>query len=126
MSRQFLYTLLLVSLAGSKASAQRVSPPLWRADPALPLVSARPATLDLTSPNLSTPNTLAPTYWKEGGIVGAIVVGLAGAVVAGGLCGNSETNQGGCSGTTAGALVVGGLTGFALGALIGGQFHKRP
>jgi hypothetical protein len=127
MRRHLLWVLLLAMLGAPKAYAQRVAPPLWRADPPPAFAPSTPTGLaGLASREVgSAPTTVYPTYWKEGGIVGAILVGLAGAAVAGGLCGSSETNQGGCTGTTVGGLVVGGLTGFGLGALIGGQFRKQ-
>jgi hypothetical protein len=67
---------------------------------------------------------IKPTYWKEGGIVGAVAVGAFGGWLVHGLCRDSESG-GDCTGALVGGALGGGLLGFLTGALIGGQFPKH-
>jgi hypothetical protein len=69
------------------------------------------------------PRPIRPTYWKEGAIVGGVVLGLLGAAFGGGMCAYADQRQN-CTGATLGGVLVGSLTGVSLGALLGGQFHK--
>lgn len=59
------------------------------------------------------------TYWLEGGVVGAITVGVLGTLWFQGM---SDSRHSLGSTVAVGALC--GAVGFAPGALIGGQFHK--
>jgi hypothetical protein len=68
---------------------------------------------------------IRPTYWKEGGIVGALAAGAFLGWLADGFCNYSESG-GGCTGALVGGALGGGLIGFLTGALIGGQFPKQP
>ena len=68
---------------------------------------------------------IRPTYWKEGGIVGALAAGTFLGWLAHGFCNYSESG-GGCTGALVGGALGGGLIGFLTGALIGGQFPKHP
>jgi hypothetical protein len=68
---------------------------------------------------------IRPTYWKEGGIVGALAAGAFLGWLAHGFCNYSESG-GGCTGALVGGALGGGLIGFLTGALIGGQFPKQP
>jgi hypothetical protein len=68
---------------------------------------------------------IRPTYWKEGGIVGALAAGAFLGWLAHGFCSYSES-EGGCTGALVGGALGGGLIGFLTGALIGGQFPKHP
>lgn len=70
------------------------------------------------------PDTYPSTYWKEGGIVGAILLGIAGALLINGLCGDSDTSEEHCGTRAIGGAALGAGVGFALGSLIGGQFPK--
>ena len=67
---------------------------------------------------------IKPTYWKEGGVIGAVAVGAFGAWLFHGLCSDSDTAEG-CTGALVGGALGGGLLGFLTGALIGGQFPKH-
>ena len=67
---------------------------------------------------------LKPSYWKEGGLIGAGVLGLSGLIVAAEFCGYSDTGDDDCTLGTIGGAVVGSALGFGVGALIGGMFPK--
>jgi hypothetical protein len=71
---------------------------------------------------VNAPRELPRTYWLEGGVAGAIALGLLTTALAEGFC-DADSN---CSGATAGSFVVGGTVGFVVGALVGGQFRKAP
>jgi hypothetical protein len=63
------------------------------------------------------------SYWLEGGIIGAVVVGVPSAFLAHSICLQFETSA--CRGSDylLGG-VVGGAVGFGLGALVGLAIHK--
>jgi hypothetical protein len=71
---------------------------------------------------------IRPTHWKEGGIVGAVVLGAFGIWLGNEICQETEAgNDGGCTAkAVVGGAIGGGGLGFLIGALIGGQFPKRP
>lgn len=71
------------------------------------------------------PRQIKPTYWKEGGVIGALAAGSLLAYLGYGLCTSGDTNQDGCGKALAGGALVGGGMGFLLGALLGGQFSKH-
>jgi hypothetical protein len=56
--------------------------------------------------------------------VGGVVVGLLGATFAGGMCAYADQERN-CTGATLGGLVMGGVVGVSLGALLGGIL-RRP
>ena len=130
MSRLLLITILSCVLSGTKqAQAQSVTwpqlsrlstssiyqnKPVGRMSPAL-LASEFRDTL---------PRQIRPTHWKEGGLVGALVVGAFGAWFGNEICRNDEV-AGDCTGLILGGVVGGGGVGFLIGALIGGQFPKH-
>jgi hypothetical protein len=65
------------------------------------------------------------TRWREGAVVGAVVFGAAGAVLAGGICGAaSEVASGSCTEEIFGGGLLGAVTGGVVGGLIGAQIHK--
>ena len=68
------------------------------------------------------------TYWLEGGVIGAVVLGVTGYVVenavASSLC--SDTAGEGCHDYRAVAIVGGAALGFLVGALIGRGHTKGP
>jgi hypothetical protein len=68
---------------------------------------------------------IRPTHWKEGGMVGALVLGAFGAWFGNEICRNDEVSDS-CTGLILGGVVGGGGVGFLIGALIGGQFPKHP
>lgn len=71
---------------------------------------------------------ISPTHWKEGGIVGAVILGAFGIWFGNEICQETEAgNDGGCAArAVVGGAIGGGGLGFLIGALIGGQFPKRP
>jgi hypothetical protein len=97
------------------------------------LYSKGPTTpLDLRPLAAETSDTVArqirPTHWKEGGVVGAVLLGAFGIWFGNELCQKTEAGQdNGCTAkAVAGGLIGGGGLGFLIGALIGGQFPKHP
>ena len=70
-----------------------------------------------------------PTQWRAGLLVGAALGGIVGGYLGHGLCKDSETSHGSCSGSLlSGALVLAVPAG-RVGALIGGAFpasKSRP
>lgn len=60
------------------------------------------------------------TYWLEGGLVGAVVVGALGSQ----FCRIADSPRGSCYVEV--FLISGTFIGFPAGALIGGQFKKGP
>jgi hypothetical protein len=78
-------------------------------------------------PSDTAPPQIKPTHWKEGGIVGAVLLGVFSIWFFNELCQNTDAGaDSGCSAkaVVGGALGGGGL-GFLIGALIGGQFPKQ-
>jgi hypothetical protein len=66
---------------------------------------------------------IRPTHWREGGLVGALVLGAFGAWFGNEIC--TVLESGGCTRVIIGSVVGGGGVGFLIGALIGGQFPRR-
>ena len=81
-------------------------------------MAERPGTLRINE-MVHSPRSVPRTYWLEGGIAGAIGLGLLTAALSGGLCESQ-----GCTGSTIGGAAFGGAVGFVAGALVGGQFRK--
>jgi hypothetical protein len=130
--RYFLIVSALSTLRLDSASAQAraVTWPALSQLSASALYSKRPAApLDLhrlaEEPSDTVVRRIKPTYWKEGGLVGGVAAGAFLAYLAGGLCQSSDTGEN-CGGAAIGGAVLGAGVGFGLGALIGGQFPKRP
>ena len=63
--------------------------------------------------------SMTRTHWLEGGLIGAVVLGVSAAVFNAGLCESQHCLR---SSIGYGALV--GAAGFVAGALVGGQFRK--
>ena len=133
MSRLLLMVCALVLLDFKEALAQSTPvawPPLSNVS-ASPLYAERvPGPLDLSAVEVeredTVPRKIKPTYWKEGGIIGAIVAGSFLAYLFHGLCASSDSSGGACAGALVGGIVLGGGLGFVSGALVGGQFDKNP
>jgi hypothetical protein len=64
------------------------------------------------------------SHWREGAIVGAVLVGAAGAVVGAGICGAAEHSS--CTGDILGGGLLGAAVGGVAGGLIGAQIGKGP
>ncbi len=67
---------------------------------------------------------IAPTHWRAGAIIGGTVLGLLSAAAFVGMCGYDSP----CHRPllyALGGFALGGITGFGLGALVGGQFPAR-
>jgi predicted membrane protein len=97
--------------AASLLDAGRVRGPLW--------VQGLGFVEDTVRPQIR------PSYWLEGALVGAGALGVLTAYLGHGLCANSDVRQPSCLEEVVVGGVIGGLTGFGLGALVGGQFRKR-
>jgi hypothetical protein len=129
------YVLIVCALStllldGASAQAQAVTwPPLSQLSTSSLYIERPAAPLDLhplaEEPSDTVVRRIKPTYWKEGGIVGAVAAGAFLAYPAGGLCQYSDSGES-CGGAAIGGAVLGAGVGFGLGALIGGQFPKRP
>jgi hypothetical protein len=133
-----LRTLLVVLASSSLAldSAGGQAPPvtwpplsqlsassLYAEQPTTPFDAQRLA----GEPSDTVARQIKPTFWKEGGLVGGIASGVFMALFAHGMCAYAEGNTRDCGLALLGGTVVGGGLGFALGALVGGQFSKgRP
>ena len=121
-------TLLLDS---ARAQNQAVAwPPLSQLS-ASSLYIERPSTpLDLHllagEPPDTVPRQIKPTHWRQGGLVGALLLGGVGAWFANEFCRNFDESGNGCGGFAIRGALGGGITGFLIGALIGGQFPKHP
>jgi len=87
-----------------------------RASPALPGAPNQQLRLALSRADSSQ---VRPTYWLEGGLVAAGIVGVLGAVAGHNLC-----DHGNCLGATVAFSVLGMMVAFPAGALVGGQFPK--
>jgi len=81
------------------------------------LAAAHPSTW------VAAPSPSRRSYWLEGGIIGAVVVGVPSAFLAHSICLQFETSE--CRGSDylLGG-VVGAAVGFGLGALVGHAIHK--
>jgi hypothetical protein len=107
-----------VLVARTPAVAQRPTrPPPGARPPAVPLAYS-------FSPVDSSTRHIPPTYWLEGAIAGGATLGFLGAILFVDLC-NFDGPCGNSVAAAAGGLVLGGLTGFGIGAMIGGQFPKH-
>lgn len=123
--------LALLDFNEALAQSSRVAwPPLSNVS-ASPLYAERaPGPFDLSAmelePGDTVPRQIKPTYWKEGGIIGAIMAGSFLAYLFHGLCASSDSSAPSCAGALVGGIVMGGGLGFISGALVGGQFDKNP
>jgi len=121
-----LPVLALIAITGlpSSVAAQRLD--AFRLPPRLVLPFRSSLTAPVGEPpNLPSPAEYKRTHWKEGAIVGGLLLGLGGAALAHGLCAQSDTGREDCGGKALEGFVFGGATGFAIGALLGGLFPKN-
>ena len=112
MRLKLLAIIVLVGVVGVRAAeAQRLVPPF-------PTPFAVQLGIRFPAPQ---PH---PTYWKEGGLIGGIGLGLFGVYAGTQFCATSDATRH-CGGTIVGAGLLGAAIGFAAGALIGHQFGKH-
>jgi hypothetical protein len=121
-----LVTLVLLCAGATPAMGQRAAP-AWVSSSAPQLVSAgapaRPAATGAVPTNL--PDTNRGTYRTEGAIVGALLLGIVGAVLVDKFC--ADDGGGGdehCTTKTFGGALLGAGVGFTLGGLVGARFPK--
>ena len=121
-----LAVLALIAIGGvpTPVAAQRLDAVRLPPRLVLPFRSSLTAPADVP-PNLPSPAEYRRTHWKEGAIVGGLLLGLGGAALAHGLCTQSDTRREDCGGKALEGFVFGGATGFAIGALLGGLFPKH-
>jgi hypothetical protein len=74
----------------------------------------------------TVPRQIKPTHWREGGMVGSLLLGAFGVWFGNEICRYVEDGGNGCAGFMIRGALGGGITGFLIGALIGGQFPKHP
>ncbi|HEX7919084.1 MAG TPA: hypothetical protein VF454_06740 [Gemmatimonadales bacterium] len=86
----------------------------------------RPSSLFVPPGAVADTTQLAPTYWKEGALIGGIPMAILGAIAGHDLCEWSDgTGNDDCILATVGTAALSGGVGAIVGALIGGQFHKK-
>ena len=104
--------LLAMLLLSTRMPAQRLPQPL------LPYNATRPTA---RSGTFSDSVPIPPTYWLEGGVIGALGLGILTAIAFHEFLCESH-----CTRAAVGGAALGAAVGFPVGALIGGQFPKRP
>jgi uncharacterized membrane protein YeaQ/YmgE (transglycosylase-associated protein family) len=115
--------ILLLTLGRAQTACTQERAPAWNSAPAVVLPHAYVATEDPDPRPVPMPR--GNTYWKEGGVIGAVLLGIIGAVLLDGICGDNSAGEH-CGTETVGGAVIGAGVGFAAGALIGAQFPKGP
>jgi len=70
-------------------------------------------------------NSIPPTNWAKGAVIGGAALGLFTGFLAAGFCGYDETGKN-CTTATIGGFLVGAAVGAGLGAFIGARFPKHP
>lgn len=130
--RHHILVLCFAALAVPTASSAQTPHPTW------PPLNAKAAAVLYTPTELyrapprmlSLADTVArnikPTYWREGGLVGAVSVGAFMAYFVHALCQLDDSIRGSCAETLVRGGLFGGLVGFGIGAMVGGQFPKHP
>jgi hypothetical protein len=132
--RHLILALCFLALLGPTASSAQTPPPTW------PPLTAKSATvlytptrvyhdaLGMPWPADTVARHISPTYWREGGLIGAGSVGAFMAYFIYGFCQDSDTVRGSCADELVRGGLLGGLVGFGIGALVGGQFpkHRSP
>ena len=125
----FLGLVSVLQVSPAVAQAPRVQPdfPSFHAT----LVSRTSAQQLSTRLHISSDSTAASkrTYWLEGGVIGAVVLGVASFLVYDGFANSacSDTGGAGCKGYEGLATVGGAALGFLIGSLIGkGHTKAEP
>jgi hypothetical protein len=129
--KAIIYVLGVVQVGGLAAQAAPIAWQPLRA-PSSSYFYASPAIGPLSPQafRAEPPDTgvrqIKPTYWKEGGVVGAVVVGTSMTLLVVGLCREGDGADCHPYQYVLGPLFSAAL-GFGLGALVGGgQFRKHP
>lgn len=122
--------LLPLLLGRVNAQSQVVAwPPLAELSTSSIYLERTPRPLDPSSLASTASDTtvrqIKPTHWKEGGLVGALVLGGLGVWLGNEICQNSDDTTASCTGAVIGGGLGGGILGFLIGALIGGQIPKH-
>jgi len=129
IARFLASTLLLAPVAGAAspcAGQAPYQPAHFESVRYLPPTPSGGPRYHLAAAHLSrvaAPSPSRRSYWLEGGIIGAVVVGVPSAFLAHSICLQFETSE--CQGSDylLGG-VVGAAVGFGLGALVGHAIHK--
>jgi uncharacterized membrane protein YeaQ/YmgE (transglycosylase-associated protein family) len=123
MRQELVALLLLPSLFASQLQAQTKS--LAAQDPTRLAELQWHSTLD--SSGQSSTAVKANDYRWEGMAIGAGAVGIVGALVANGLCNDSDTaDHGSCTGNTIGGALLGAGVGAVVGVFLGSFISKEP
>jgi hypothetical protein len=122
-----LQLILLLFLISPNGAAAQQSPSRVAGPVSIPLIISPHARWAVGQPLAldSIPPDIRPTHWKEGALIGGLSMGLGLALLADGLCQNSDSG-GSCGGAMTAGFLLGGVIGGIIGALIGGQFPKAP
>jgi len=65
----------------------------------------------------------ARNYWREGAVIGAVALGVSGALLGHAQCSNTDVPHS-CAGPTLVTAAIGAALGFGVGAFVGSRFHK--
>jgi len=123
MRQELVALLLLPSLFASQLQAQTKS--LAAQDPTRLAELQWHSTLD--SSGQSSTAVKANDYRWEGMAIGAGAVGIVGALLANGLCNDSDTaDHGSCTGNTIGGALLGAGVGAVVGVFLGSFISKEP
>jgi uncharacterized membrane protein YeaQ/YmgE (transglycosylase-associated protein family) len=124
MRQELVALLLLPGLFVSQLQAQTKSLATQK-PPRLAELQWRPI---LDSSQQSSPTAVkAKDYRWEGMAIGAGAVGIVGALLANGLCNNSDTaDHGSCTGNTIGGALLGAGVGAVVGVFLGSFISKEP
>jgi len=124
MRQELVALLLLPSLFASQLQAQTKS--LAAQDPTRLAELQWHSTLDSSGQSSSTA-VKANDYRWEGMAIGAGAVGIVGALIANGLCNDSDTaDHGSCTGNTIGGALLGAGVGAVVGVFLGSFISKEP
>ena len=127
---RFLLAAPLILFAAAPVQAQAARPD-WPPLRDASVAQFYPARVSATSQQLgdaadTTVRVIKPTYWKEGGFIGAVPLAIATGWLANGLCGiDDSATRKSCTTAAVGGAAIGAGVGFLIGALIGGQFYKN-
>jgi hypothetical protein len=117
-------SVLTVVLLLSVPAMAQLAPRLEGLDPAV-VSGILPRTIDRNPLERSLSAAARTSYYLEGLIVGAVVVGVTGGMIAHSLCANADVPpSGSCAGRSILGSLLGAAVGAGVGALVGGLFPK--